>query len=186
MRELLILVVVIAVIAIIWWYLRQRSVTAAEQGRFVESRRVAQPDNGARGVTDGSVTKEPGLLQDAASSAAGLPYARAADEMEEMTAEIATARREAERAAERLGYRVAEALAAVQAAAASHGGAVPGDGTYHCPQSYPVKGAMTAMAYVTPDQAAYDRTLPDVCFQSVAAADAAGFAGPGGEAGTLR
>lgn len=184
MRELLILLVVSAAIAIIWWYLRQRSGTAAAQGGFGESRRDDQPGARAREVANGSATNGPGLLQDAASSAAGLPYARAADQIEEMTAEIETARREAERAAKRLGNQAAAALAAVQAAAASHGGAVPGDGTDRCPPDYPVKGSMTAMSYLTPDEPRYDLAVPDVCFQSVAAAVAAGFAERGGQAGT--
>jgi hypothetical protein len=185
MREPLILLVIFAVIAIVWWYLRQRNATTAGQGVTIESRQVAQPRTRSREVADGSATNESGLFQDAAASAAGLPYAQAADQMQEMTSEIATARREAERAAERLGSRAAEALTAVQAAAASHGGAVPGDGTVQCPPGYPIKGVMTAMAYFGPDEPAYDRTVPDVCFRNVAAADAAGFGEPGDQAGTV-
>lgn len=198
MRELLILLIVVAAIAIIWYSWRERG-RAAEHRRIVDSRRIALDATGADRASTAAVQapheatapaaaagptgKGEGLFQDAAASAAGLRYQRAADQIEDMTASLADARRDAERAAERLANRAAEALATVQAAAAAHGGAVPGDGTDRCPRQYPVKGTMAAMRYHVPGEPSYSRTVPEVCFQSAAAAEAAGFSESGDEAG---
>ena len=123
------------------------------------------------------------MYQEAADSAAGLRYERAADQMEGMTADLAKARQEAERAAERLATRANHALASIQAAAAAHGGAVPGDGTHNCPANYPIKGNMPAIRYHTPDHPSYNRPIPEVCFQGIDAAEASGFIASGDEDG---
>jgi hypothetical protein len=116
-----------------------------------------------------------GLLQEAADTAAGREYERATGELDEMTAELAAARRDADREAARIAGRAGEALASVQAAAAAHGGAVPGDGTHNCPSSYPIKGNLSSKLYHVTGQPSYNHTIPEVCFQSVEAAKAAGF-----------
>ena len=77
--------------------------------------------------------------------------------------------------------RASEALQAIQAAAAVDGGAVPGDGSDRCPPRYPVKGDLTTMRYWNPGEPTYDQAVPDVCFQSAAAAEAAGLTESGGE-----
>jgi hypothetical protein len=116
------------------------------------------------------------LLQEAADRASGLRYERAADRLDAMTADLAEARAEADRVAARQAGRVGAAHAAVQAAAAAHGGAVPGDGTRDCPPGYPVKGNLPSQQYYESGQRGYAQVIPDVCFQSVAAAEAADFA----------
>jgi hypothetical protein len=190
MRELLVLVIVVAAIAIIW-YLRQERTRAADPRRNDRSRRIAAEAPGAERASAaagprsneakasaaeaGPAAEGAGLFQDAAGAAAGLPYERAVDQMEKMTANLADARRDAERAAARLADRATEAIEAIQAAAAAHGGAIPGDGTDRCPPRYPVKGSMTSMRYHLPSEPSYNHTVPEVCFQSAPAAEAAGF-----------
>jgi hypothetical protein len=197
MRELVIFATAIAAIAIIG-YLWQRSARAARQrdnhGSPGTARRDLEAGLSASAVRDVLPTapdfagtavragKSAGLLQDAADSAAGVPYERASEQIEQMTADLAAVRRDAERTAERLANRAAEARVAIQAAAAAHGGAVPGDGTGRCPPSYPVKATMAAMRYQTPDQRMYNQTVPDICLKSVAAAEAAGFSGSADDA----
>jgi hypothetical protein len=197
MSELLILMAVVAAFAIIWYLWRER-VGASAQHTIDDSRRIAADATKAgRGSVAAMPTpdeamppaaqadepaKGAGLFQDAARSASGLPYERAADQMDELTAELANARRDAERAAERLANRASEALEAVRAAAAAHGGAIPGDGTDRCPLSYPIKGTMMAMQYYLPADPAYTAAVADVCFQSAAAAEAAGFSESGEQA----
>jgi len=124
------------------------------------------------------------LFQEAADSAAGLPYERATDQMEGMTADLARARRDAEREAARLAGRASDALASIQAAAAAHGGAVPADGTLECPTGYPIKGEIALLRFHNPGQPSYNRTIPEICFQSSEAAEAAGFSETGDDAGT--
>ncbi len=199
MRELLILLAIVAAIAIIWyvWQVatrivgRQRLIDdsrpigpdAAGSDRASMANSVTAPGTAAAAAEPAAAAKGAGLFQDAATSAAGLPYERAADEMERMTADLATARRDAERTAERLANRAAEALAAIQAAAAAHGGAVPGDGTERCPSNYPVKATMAEMRYHIPGAPTYDRTIPDICLLSATAAEAAGFSESARESG---
>ncbi|MGH2616670.1 MAG: hypothetical protein ACRDJC_15650 [Thermomicrobiales bacterium] len=188
MRELLVLLFIIAVIAIIW-YLRKQSAQDAERRKVDEFRRLQAAANEAERAERASLTatapilvdesrpatRGGGLFEEAAETAAGARYERAAEEMDEMTAELAQASQEAEREAAQLSGRAGEAMAAVQAAAAAHGGAVPGDGTRDCPASYPIKGNMPSMLYHEPGQPTYQRTIPEVCFENVAAAESAGF-----------
>ena len=191
----IILLVIIVAIAILW-YLQQQNAKAAERRKVDESRRVQvfEADRGAltasartatstRVAEPGRAERGAGLFQEAADSAAGLRYERAADQMEGITADLAKAREDAERAAERLASRASEALVAIQAAAAAHGGAVPGDGTHNCPSSFPIKGNMSSMRYYKPNQPSYNQTIPEVCFQGAEAAEAAGFTESGDEAG---
>jgi hypothetical protein len=198
MRELLILVVIVAVIAIIV-YLRRQSAKAAEQRKIDEFRRLqsaaAAQDQAAlatesvaaataiRADTARPAGRAEGLLQEAADVASGKEYEQATGELDAMTAELAAARRDADRAAARLTGQASEAMASIQAAAAAHGGAVPGDGTHNCPSSYPIKGNMPTMLYHEQGQPSYARTIPEVCFQTVAAAEAAGFTAARDEGG---
>ena len=198
MRELLILLVVVAAIAIIW-YMRQRKARLGNQGKFDGARWTAPhavgadpesaPDpiigrsEAAPAVARGKAANGAGLFQDAAASAAGLPYERAADQLEDLTADLVNARRDADRTAKQLANRAAEALAAVQAVAATHAGAVPADGTDRCPPNYPIKATMAAMQYHVPGEPTYNVMVPDVCLESTAAAEAAVFSRSEGEAG---
>ena len=171
------LIVIAAIIAVIYIIvsLRKQSAKAAEQQKIDEFRRL-QTAAAAQDRAAAKPAGSGGMLQAAADSAAGLRYEKATDELERQTAELAAARAEADRAAARLTGEVDEALAAVQAAAAAHGGAVPGDGTANCPSRYPIKGNMPSMLFHEPWQPAYGRTIAEVCFQTAAAAEAAGFA----------
>jgi small subunit ribosomal protein S6 len=54
-------------------------------------------------------------------------------------------------------------------------GAVAGDGTNECPEDFPVKGNASSRLYHTPGSPSYNRTIPEFCFASVEAAEAAGF-----------
>ena len=53
-------------------------------------------------------------------------------------------------------------------------GAVRAEGA-DCPDDYPVKGNESSMLYHIPGSPFYDRTHPELCFASVAEAEAAGF-----------
>lgn len=196
MRELLIILVMVAVIAVIWYLRRQSSGRSAHQPESIGRRltveatpaknatiaaQVTPPETGPPASVPGAAEKGAGLFQDAAASAAGAPYVRAADEIEDMTAELSHARQDAERAAERLANRASEALDAIQAAAAVGGGGVPGDGSDRCPPRYPVKGELATMRYRNAGDPTYDQAVPDVCFQSGAAAEAAGLTERGDE-----
>jgi hypothetical protein len=57
-------------------------------------------------------------------------------------------------------------------------GAVAGDGTTECPDSHPIKGNATSMIYHEPGRAAYARTIPNFCFATAEAAEAAGYRAP--------
>jgi hypothetical protein len=197
MRELLGVLVVIAIIFIIW-YLRKQSAQAAEQRKVDELRRLQAAATEAERAERASlaataaparvdaptpVERGRGFLETAADTASGERYERATEEMEEMSAELDRAMQDADRAAQRLTGHADEAIASIQAAAAAHGGAVPGNGSHDCPPSYPVKGNMPSLRYHLPGQPSYGRTIPEVCFQNAAAAEAAGFAEAGDESG---
>ena len=177
MDSLWVPIIVVAVIALVV-YLRRQSAKAEEQRKVDEFRQLQAKVNAedrARAVAAAPAAGG-GLLQDAADRAAGKRYEQATGALEEQASELTRARQEAERAADRLADRAEEAMAAVQAAASPHGGAVPGDGTHDCPPGYLIKGNMPSRRYHEPGQLSYDRTIPEVCFQSVEAAAAAGFA----------
>jgi hypothetical protein len=177
----LIVVIVVVVIAIAW-YIWQQNTRSAERKRAADARWQQTPDEPERTAASHSA-REGGLLQAAADTASGKEYEAATEQLNEMTDRLAAAREQADREAARLAGRADLALASVQAAASAHGGAVPGDGTHDCPPDYPIKGNMPSQLYHLPGQPSYSRTIPEVCFQSVAAAEAAGFTESGDEAG---
>ena len=87
-------------------------------------------------------------------------------EREELEADAAAALEKAE----------AEAGASTEDAADEiPAGAVRGDGTGECPEDYPVKGNASSMLYHSPGSPSYKRTVPEYCFASTEAAEAAGF-----------
>lgn len=69
----------------------------------------------------------------------------------------------------------ADEAATATATAEAPAGAVRGDGTAACPEDYPVKGNASSMLYHSPGSPSYKRTVPEFCFASVDAAEAAGF-----------
>ncbi len=94
-------------------------------------------------------------------------------EREQLEADAAAALEIADTAA------AAEAPAA-EAAEADSGppvpeGAVRGDGTGECPEDYPIKGNATSKLYHSPGSPSYKRTVPEFCFATTEAAEAAGF-----------
>jgi hypothetical protein len=56
--------------------------------------------------------------------------------------------------------------------------AVRGDGTSECPADYPVKGNADSGIYHEPGSSSYAQTIPEFCFASASAAEAAGFHAP--------
>lgn len=57
-------------------------------------------------------------------------------------------------------------------------GALRGDGSASCPPEFPIKGNTQSMIYHTPHSPVYERTIPEFCFATVEAAEAAGFRAP--------
>lgn len=78
---------------------------------------------------------------------------------------------EASRAALRAGLAELEAESAVDVPF----GAIAGDGTATCPPDYPIKGNQQSLIYHEPGQSSYAATIPEFCFASGEAAEAAGF-----------
>lgn len=58
-------------------------------------------------------------------------------------------------------------------------GAVEGDGTADCPPDYPVKGNADSGIYHEPSSRSYSQTIPEFCFATASAAEAAGFVASG-------
>ncbi|MDQ3413162.1 MAG: hypothetical protein M3509_13705 [Chloroflexota bacterium] len=56
--------------------------------------------------------------------------------------------------------------------------AVRGDGSGDCPEDYPIKGNASSRIYHVPDTQSYQRTIPEFCFPTTEAAEAAGFRAP--------
>jgi ribosomal protein S6 len=69
----------------------------------------------------------------------------------------------------------AEATTAAEAVTDVPEGAVRGDGSGECPEGYPIKGNATSKLYHSPGSPSYKRTVPEYCFESTGAAEAAGF-----------
>ncbi len=78
---------------------------------------------------------------------------------------------EASRAALRAGLVELEA----ESTADAPFGAIAGDGTAACPADYPIKGNQQSLIYHEPGQSSYAATIPEFCFASGEAAEAAGF-----------
>jgi hypothetical protein len=58
------------------------------------------------------------------------------------------------------------------------GGAIRGDGNINCPPQFPVKGNAQSKIYHTPESRVYGQTIPELCFATAEAAQAAGFRPP--------
>ncbi|MDQ3694020.1 MAG: hypothetical protein M3464_10370 [Chloroflexota bacterium] len=56
--------------------------------------------------------------------------------------------------------------------------AVRGDGSGDCPDDYPIKGNASSRIYHVPATQSYERTIPEFCFPTTEAAEAAGFRAP--------
>lgn len=75
------------------------------------------------------------------------------------------------RAALRAGLAELEA----EAAADAPFGAITGDGSVVCPPEFPIKGNKQSLIYHEPGQSSYAATIPEFCFASREAAEAAGY-----------
>jgi large subunit ribosomal protein L17 len=51
----------------------------------------------------------------------------------------------------------------------------PAEGTHECPEDYPIKGNASSRIYHRPGESSYDATIPEICFASDTAANAAGY-----------
>lgn len=80
-----------------------------------------------------------------------------------------------EEAAAALAKAEAAVVAEAEAEAEVPAGAIRGNESGECPDDYPVKGNASSMLYHTPGSPSYKRTVPEFCFASVEAAEAAGF-----------
>jgi ribosomal protein S6 len=100
----------------------------------------------------------------------------ATEERETLEAEAAAALAKAEAAATETTAPAATAGAeADETQGEVPADAVRGDGTGECPEEYPVKGNASSMLYHSPGSPSYKRTVPEFCFTSAEAAEAAGF-----------
>jgi hypothetical protein len=52
---------------------------------------------------------------------------------------------------------------------------IPTDGAHECPAEFPIKGNSNSHIYHLPGGASYNATIPNICFASEEAAEAAGF-----------
>jgi hypothetical protein len=52
---------------------------------------------------------------------------------------------------------------------------IPTDGAHDCPAEFPIKGNSNSHIYHLPGGASYNATIPNICFASEEAAEAAGF-----------
>ncbi|MCC7023075.1 MAG: 30S ribosomal protein S6 [Thermomicrobiales bacterium] len=91
----------------------------------------------------------------------------------EGAAAIAVARAQAEASGETA--QAAGTAGTTETTAEVPEGAIAGTGTNECPPDYPVKGNASSRLYHSPGSPSYNRTIPEFCFASVEAAEAAGF-----------
>lgn len=178
--------VIIAIAAFIVWLEYQR---AAERRAQAPGAAGTSPGSGraARGGGAASQLQEPlaGAMETirnvaaqvatAATEVTGLGPAQTASEAAEA---------EAGEAAPAGEGRAGEPAATATAATAPvddptlPANAVRGDGSNACPEAYPIKGNASSMIYHVPGRSNYDRTVPEFCFATIEAAEAAGFRAP--------
>ena len=94
-------------------------------------------------------------------------------EREELEEDAAAALAKAQEAASIVA--AADATAAAETESEMPEGAVQGGETGECPEDYPIKGNATSRLYHSPGSPSYKRTVPEFCFASTEAAEAAGF-----------
>jgi small subunit ribosomal protein S6 len=95
------------------------------------------------------------------------------EEREELEEDAAAALAKADAAAS--AEATEEAPAEAEADSEIPAGAVRGGETGECPEEYPIKGNATSKLYHSPGSPSYKRTVPEFCFASTEAAEAAGF-----------
>jgi hypothetical protein len=95
----------------------------------------------------------------------------ASPDVEVVTEDAPADPQEEARAALRAGLAELEAEAALDVPF----GAILGDGSANCPPDYPIKGNQQSQIYHEPGLSSYAATIPEFCFASREAAEAAGF-----------
>jgi hypothetical protein len=73
------------------------------------------------------------------------------------------------------GMGIAAAEAPADALTSGEGFVYPAEGTNECPEDYPIKGNASSRIYHRPGESSYEATIPEICFASDTAADAAGY-----------
>ncbi len=165
--------------------LTDRVVEIATEGRGAVTNGYVEPevDPAAQHEKDA----EP--VEGAISAAPDAGADRASEEAEDQTAAIGIAAVPATKDQEPAeGAADAESDAGADRASdeASHGGvegesgdlpqgAVQGTGEAECVEGYPIKGNASSMIYHGPGSSSYDRTIPEMCFATEEAAEAAGY-----------
>ena len=108
----------------------------------------------------------------AAEAAAEEARADTADALQARAASQPAARDEAELEA---AAALRAAMRALDVEVEPPFGAIAGDGSSSCPPEYPIKGNAQSMIYHEPGQVSYPPTVPEFCFASAEAAEAAGY-----------
>lgn len=143
-----------------------------------EAYAAAQAAESAAASDTATETESPmGLVAQVEDAAALTAEAEA---VEATGAELAVEAVAAVEAREELEEEAAAAVAKAEAAAEAEDADVPanairGNESGECPDDYPVKGNASSKLYHTPGSPSYNRTIPEFCFASVEAAEAAGF-----------
>lgn len=149
---------------------RARVIERAEAAALAERAATEEARKAARAAELAGESEARRLA--AAAAAAEEARADGADALRaQATAEQAslTASRQEATEALRAGLRELENEAEVPL------GAIAGDGTAICPPGFPVKGNAQSMIYHEPGQVSYPPTVPEFCFASAEAAEAAGY-----------
>jgi HSP20 family protein len=150
------------------WLLRERRYGAFERTIALPS--PVDPERATANFEDGVLTvtlpkadiAKPRSIP-VSGRAAGQPAAN------EASTEVEINQGQAAASGERLSARYAERTPPE---------AVRGDGTTECPAAYPVKGNADSGIYHEPGSSSYAQTIPEFCFASANAAEAAGFHTP--------
>lgn len=158
---------VLAVAAVLVWHEYQRSMERAAEG--------ARPPRPAPAAGD-----DPLMGAIAAIKHGAAQVATAASELVRPEAAESEAPPAATSGGDAGGSeRVAAATPAAEPDAPSlPAGAVQGDGSADCPTGFPIKGNASSMIYHRPGTGSYERTVPELCFATDAAAEAAGYRAP--------
>lgn len=120
----------------------------------------------------------PGAPSRPAAGAGDDPVSGAIAAIKQGAAQVATAAADLVRPAAEVEAPVGAAPAVAPDAPSLPAGAVQGDGSADCPAGFPIKGNASSMIYHRPGTGSYERTVPELCFATDAAAAAAGYRAP--------
>src|SRR5215211_7764825 len=162
-----------------------------EAGEATSALEPASAEEARAEVLDAAATAVDASMRLAADEIRGDELTAEAEALEASGAELAIEPVEAIAEREQLEADAAAALEMAETAAATETpaaeatavdagmdvpeGTVRGDGTGECPEDYPIKGNASSKLYHSPGSPSYKRTVPEYCFASTEAAEAAGF-----------